>query len=401
MENKNPTVAGGDPAALNPTVLNSSSFLPVMNLSAAVERRAQLLAFIDQCMIEGDDYGVIPGTESNDPKKKKPRKTLLKPGAEKLCNLFGLEVTISAKEEVLDWTGGDHGSEPFFYSLYRYSLYRDGRRLGEGEGSCNSWEKKYRYRSSDRKCPQCQAAAILKSRNEGEGFFCWAKKGGCGAKFHANDQSITGQQLGQVANPDAADVVNTIQKMAQKRGLVCAVLIATGTSDIFGQDREEDIRPTGEDTGGKVEPKASGPAASPQPAKKDPEPARTQHPTDATPKADDGARLKAMKLAFQEQIEKPLGIGNFQKQLRAGGYARLDDITDPVLGSDLFKIMLAFVRGVEKCRAMVALLDKDLAGQIAYNFGVIEPAECADAKDLEALGKALKAAVEAAKAVAA
>jgi len=51
-------------------------------------------------------------------------------------------------------------------------------------------------------------------------------------------------------NPDVADVVNTIQKMAQKRALVAATLIATSASEFFTQD-VEDADPLGRsvDTG--------------------------------------------------------------------------------------------------------------------------------------------------------
>jgi hypothetical protein len=42
-----------------------------------------------------------------------------------------------------------------------------------------------------------------------------------------------------VKNPDPADVVNTIDKMAQKRALVAAVLIAVNASELFTQDVED------------------------------------------------------------------------------------------------------------------------------------------------------------------
>ena len=42
----------------------------------------------------------------------------------------------------------------------------------------------------------------------------------------------------RVANPDIFDQVNTIQKMAHKRALVAAVLIATNASEFFTQDVE-------------------------------------------------------------------------------------------------------------------------------------------------------------------
>ena len=45
--------------------------------------------------------------------------------------------------------------------------------------------------------------------------------------------------LYRIPNPDVADLVNTIQKMAQKRALVAATLIATSASEFFTQDVEE------------------------------------------------------------------------------------------------------------------------------------------------------------------
>jgi len=56
--------------------------------------------------------------------------------------------------------------------------------------------------------------------------------------------------LYRIPNPDVADVVNTIQKMAQKRALVAATLIATSASEFFTQD-VEDADPCGQniDTG--------------------------------------------------------------------------------------------------------------------------------------------------------
>ncbi len=75
---------------------------------------------------------------------------------------------------------------------------------------------------------------------------CFAKRGGCGQKFGDKDQSIIGQEIGQVKNPDVADLANTILKMADKRALVAATLIATGLSEYFTQDIEDFI--TGEYT---------------------------------------------------------------------------------------------------------------------------------------------------------
>ena len=214
------------------TVTQQDSYLsPVVNVSTALTRYQQMKDFIEKVLNLNVDYGTIPGTNT------KP--VLLKPGAEKLATFFGLTVTYEIIEKITDWTGHEHG-EPFFYYHYKTKLLRNGMVAGEGEGSCNSWETKYRYRNADRKCPGCGAEAIIKGKAEyGGGWICFAKKGGCGAKYKDDDPAITSQPAGKVPNPDVADVVNTVQKMAQKRSLVAAVLNATNASDWFTQDVED------------------------------------------------------------------------------------------------------------------------------------------------------------------
>ena len=214
------------------TITPTEGYLsPVVNVSTALTRYQTMKDFIDKVLNLNVDYGTIPGTNT------KP--VLLKPGAEKLAAFFGLAVTYEIIEKVTDWTGHEHG-EPFFYYHYKTKLLRQGVVAGEGEGSCNSWETKYRYRKAERTCPECGAEAIIKGKSEyGGGWICFAKKGGCGAKFKDGDPAIESQHTGRVANPDVADIVNTIQKMAQKRSLVAAVLNATNASDWFTQDVED------------------------------------------------------------------------------------------------------------------------------------------------------------------
>jgi hypothetical protein len=214
---------------------NASNYLsPVVNVQTALTRYQDMKDFIDKVLNKDVDYGSIPGTSN--------KAVLLKPGAEKLAAFFGLTVTYDIIEKVADWTGKDHGGEPFFYFFYKCILLRNGTVAGQGEGSCNSWETKYRYRKAERTCPECGAEAIIKGKSEyGGGWICFAKKGGCGAKFKDGDPAIESQHTGRVANPDVADIVNTIQKMAQKRALVAAVLNATNASDWFTQDVEDYI----------------------------------------------------------------------------------------------------------------------------------------------------------------
>lgn len=215
-----------------PAQASAEIWMPVLDIATAVHRHNFMMQVAQTLMSVGVDYGTIPGTNS------KP--SLLKPGAEKLCAVFGMSPEVHEEEVIEDWTGEQHKDEPFFYYRDKCRVTKNGILLGEGIGSCNSWETKYRYRTAERKCPECGAAAIIRGRQEfGGGWLCFARKGGCGAKFKKGDPAIERQTVGRVPNTDIADQVNTIQKMAHKRALVAAVLIATNASEFFTQDIED------------------------------------------------------------------------------------------------------------------------------------------------------------------
>lgn len=208
-------------------------------LSPVVTVHNALLAYqakkdlIDGIMKAGVDFGIIPGTTKN---------TLLKAGAEKATSFFGLSARFKDAQVVEDFTGKDHDGEPFFFYRRTCELWRGDQLIAAVDGSCNSFEKKYRYRNADRVCPSCGKNTIIKGKAEyGGGFICFAKKGGCGAKFADNAPEIINQETGQIKNPDVADLANTILKMADKRALVAATLIATGLSEYFTQDVEDFI----------------------------------------------------------------------------------------------------------------------------------------------------------------
>jgi hypothetical protein len=213
--------------------VEEARFLPALTLPQAMARRDAMVKFVQDIMVKDVDYGIIPGTD-------KP--TLYKPGAERLCSFFGLTPDFEVVKEIEDWAG----AEPLFYYRYKCRLLRDGRAVGDGEGSCNSRESKYRWRQQDRVCPNCEKPAIKKSkyapRNDlsaAPGWYCYAKAGGCGTEFAANDPAITGQQTGRAPNPDIFDLVNTIQKMGQKRAFIAATLIAVNASEFFTQDLDD------------------------------------------------------------------------------------------------------------------------------------------------------------------
>ena len=211
--------------------MQSSFLAPAAALSTVLEAYQAKKEFIERVLKPDVDFGVIPGSA---------KLSLLKPGAEKMATFFGLAPVFEDVQIIEDWTGEDHNGEPFFYYREKCKLYRGERMIASADGSCNSWEKKYRYRYAERVCPNCGKPAIIKGKQEyGGGYVCFDKKGGCKAKFRDGDPAIEGQQLGQVKNPDVAEQVNTILKMAQKRALVAATLIATNASDYFTQDIED------------------------------------------------------------------------------------------------------------------------------------------------------------------
>jgi hypothetical protein len=209
---------------------------PVMSINDALTTYDAMVDFTRKALKEGQDYGVIPGTSKN---------TLLKPGAEKLSRFFGLSPRFRVEKEIENW----EAEEPFFYYRVHCTLYRMGTDIivAEGFGSCNSKEKKYRWRTGERICPNCGEAAIIKGKAEyGGGWVCWNRKGGCGSKFADNDPAITSQNT-QIINPDMEDLPNTLLKMAKKRAFIDATLTATNASEFYTQDMEDyDFAPAGD-----------------------------------------------------------------------------------------------------------------------------------------------------------
>jgi hypothetical protein len=212
-----------------------------VSVDEAIDRKREKSRFFREVMDEGKHYGKIPGAGD------KP--TLLKPGAEMLLSNMGLHAEFEDEEPpVVDLQGSpEHGGEMLIHYRRRCSVYKqtgptEAERMcmARASGSCSSREKKYRFRNASVACPECGKAAVIRGKAEyGGGFVCFKKKDGCGAKFAIGDRRIADQGEGQERNVDLADLENTILKMADKRALVAATLIATGCSDIFTQDVED------------------------------------------------------------------------------------------------------------------------------------------------------------------
>lgn len=270
----------------NTATVRAEDFLPVLSVEQAVARKEQINAFINKVLVEtkpakgeeprvDGDYGRIPGAGD--------KKVLLKPGAEKLCSIFGLAPRYVPETVIEDWTGEQHGGEPLFYYALKCQLYRGDRFMGEAIGSANSRESKHRYRWVPEEIAKLRPDfdslpkrggtrtmfeplfALEAKRTDGQ----YGKPAEYWESFQSaiNDKTaryIEQKQLGKkkfdgwemtvnttvyrIPNPDCGDVINTLQKMAQKRALVAAVLVVTNCSDAFTQDLEDQIEPEAVET---------------------------------------------------------------------------------------------------------------------------------------------------------
>lgn len=180
---------------------------------ATVKQRMAEIAQYKAVMLEGEDFGTIPGT---------PKPTLYQPGADTLCQAADLSTgKPEFIEKVEDWT------TPFFYYLVSLAVMNaEGRVLAVGVGSCNSRESKY----ASRWVPYFTLSDEEKQRCAAEG---WEKQ--------TRKAKKTGKDYQAVSKPsdDIYDQVNTLQKMAVKRAYVSAVLRATGATRVFTQDIED------------------------------------------------------------------------------------------------------------------------------------------------------------------
>ena len=171
-------------------------------------RQAQVHKLLTEVLKEGldDDYAKIPGTK---------KYALLKPGAEKICNLFAFVPTIPKIEE--RWDGDD---VTFRVTVCLSSA--SGRLLGEGIGSASTRETKFAWRKAV--CTEEYEAAEPHQRR---------------VKWFVDDRSGEAGTILQIREIPA-DKENTILKIGKKRSLIDAVLTITGTSNLFTQDVEPD-----------------------------------------------------------------------------------------------------------------------------------------------------------------
>src|SRR5690606_19874522 len=185
--------------------------------TSAAEMRARLQdmkqkislvqAFFRDVMVQNEDYGVIPGTD-------KP--TLLKPGAEKLCEFYGYSIHVTTEREEKDRETG------YYDCAVKVTLVsrRTGEVIAEGVGEANTMEARYRWRWVwPSELPPDIDKSTLKTRQ-------LQTRNGKATQY-------------RIENDDPWSLWNTVRKMAKKRALIDAVLSATRSSGIFTQDLED------------------------------------------------------------------------------------------------------------------------------------------------------------------
>lgn len=174
----------------------------VSSLVGTLQKITQVQAAVQKSLKSGHDYDTIPGTG-------KP--TLLKPGAEKILMMFGLTSEYEFLDKIEDYDKG-----VFAYTM-KCILSRNGQKITEGVGSCNSKEDKYRWRwYKDADVPEGVDKDSLKSKTNK-----WGK-----TEYKLENEEIYSQ-------------ANTILKMAKKRAQVDATLTVASLSELFTQDIED------------------------------------------------------------------------------------------------------------------------------------------------------------------
>ena len=143
--------------------------MSIQQVAQTMQKITQFQKVIQHTLRQNHDYGVVPGTD-------KP--TLLKPGAEKILMMMGLQSEFEIVDSTRDFENG------FFQYQVRCKLFKGDLLITEGLGSCNTKEKKY-------------------------------------------------------AKQDPFSIDNTVLKMAKKRALVDAALLVASLSDVFTQDLED------------------------------------------------------------------------------------------------------------------------------------------------------------------
>ena len=172
-----------------PLIAASPSAMPPFSVADIRKRTHAIQEVMQGVMKEGTHFGTIPGS---------PKPSLWKAGAEVLCMTFRLapllESRVTTDDPEVEWA---------------YSGIRESGNIVTG--TCVGFF-------------EVEAVCTIQGYSR-------ETLSRCSARCNNRETRYRGMQL--------FDIRNTIQKMAEKRAFVSAVLMATGASDIFTQDIED------------------------------------------------------------------------------------------------------------------------------------------------------------------
>ncbi|MDA3730033.1 hypothetical protein PBV87_00710 [Niameybacter massiliensis] len=174
--------------------------LDIQAVTQTMQKIGTFQSIVQQALKQEHDYGIIPGTN-------KP--TLLKPGGEKICMMMGINPEYDFLDKIEDYQKG------FFAYNIKCTLKKLDMNVAQGVGSCNSYEKKYRWVNVDTLPDGVDPTTV------------------------ENVTDKYGRHKYKIPNPNVCDLANTILKMAKKRAFIDAVLQVASLSDVFTQDLED------------------------------------------------------------------------------------------------------------------------------------------------------------------
>lgn len=201
--------AVGDHVPKDLSTVVTNDIVSIGQLKARMQLMTEMIElkrqFLKNNLCEGieNDYAVIPGCGD--------KKVLLKPGAEKLLDWHGFYPTFVLASEKEDF------DLQLFSYVYRCEVKQKGTNIliADCEGDASTHESKYRFEwRFENQLPAGIDKSTLKTREVGR------------------NKTIQYQVFAD--NP--ADKRNTVRKMAQKRALMGATVLATATSDLFSTE---------------------------------------------------------------------------------------------------------------------------------------------------------------------
>lgn len=181
-----------------------SAALPMQSRDV-VDHSKLVRTVVKEVMVKDLHFGTIPGTDKD---------TLFQPGAETLLMTFRVAATF----EVEDLSTHDCAS----YRVRCIGKHQvTGNLLGEGMGSCSSYEAKYKWQRAYGR----EFNATPEDRRR--------------IKYGWDNKKREEYEILQIRT-EAADIDNTVLKMAVKRAKVAMAISVTACSDLFSQDLEDE-----------------------------------------------------------------------------------------------------------------------------------------------------------------